>query len=166
MRRKVRLILLVLLGLVFAASAARLVYQLFQYQAAETAYDQAETLANVPDLASVSVPESADTETPDPYAEAIRDIDLDALRAVNGDVVGWIAIPNTEISYPLVQGTDDQYYLKHTWDRSASVVGSIFLDGFQHHRLRPPDEQRLHVCLPEVFQGPKLLAGAPQRVHF
>ncbi|MFR0925048.1 MAG: hypothetical protein ACLSGI_10835 [Butyricicoccaceae bacterium] len=41
-------------------------------------------------------------------------MDLPALQQVNSDVIGWIAIPGTEISYPLVQGADNDYYLTHT----------------------------------------------------
>ena len=44
------------------------------------------------------------------------------------DVIGWIAIPGTEISYPLVQGTDSDYYLTHTWNQNSSAVGAIFMD--------------------------------------
>ena len=44
-------------------------------------------------------------------------MDLPALQQVNSDVIGWIAIPGTEISYPLVQGTDNDYYLTHTWNQ-------------------------------------------------
>lgn len=50
----------------------------------------------------------------DPYAQALEQMDLPALQQVNSDVIGWIAIPGTEISYPLVQGTDNDYYLTHT----------------------------------------------------
>ena len=34
----------------------------------------------------------------------------------------------TEISYPLVQGTDNDYYLTHTWNQNSSAVGAIFMD--------------------------------------
>jgi sortase B len=64
----------------------------------------------------------------DPYAQALRDMDFAALRQVNPDVVGWIVIPNTAISYPLLQGADDQYYLNHLWNRRYGTVGSIFLE--------------------------------------
>ena len=47
-------------------------------------------------------------------------MDLPALQQVNSDVIGWIAIPGTEISYPLVQGTDNDYYLTHTWNQTAA----------------------------------------------
>ena len=40
-------------------------------------------------------------------------MDLPALQQVNSDVIGWIAIPGTGISYPLGQGPDNDYYLTH-----------------------------------------------------
>ena len=55
-------------------------------------------------------------------------MDFAALREVNSDVLGWILVPGTPISYPLVQGNDNQYYLKHTWKKWNSVVGAIFLE--------------------------------------
>ena len=64
----------------------------------------------------------------DPYIQTLETMDLEALRKVNPDVVGWILIPDTEINYPLMQGTDNDYYLKHTWDEKPYAVGSIFLE--------------------------------------
>lgn len=55
-------------------------------------------------------------------------IDLDALREVNGDVLGWIAIPGTEIAYPLVQGEDNRFYLNHNWKAESNSGGSIYLE--------------------------------------
>ena len=42
--------------------------------------------------------------------------------------VGWILIPDTRINYPLLQGSDNDYYLKRTWDQRQNAVGSIFLE--------------------------------------
>lgn len=67
-------------------------------------------------------------EESDPNAELLEQINLEALRAVNPDVVGWILIPDTEISYPLMQGQDNDYYLNHTWEGEENIVGSIFLE--------------------------------------
>ena len=36
--------------------------------------------------------------------------DIDAWKAVNSDVFGWITVPNTNISYPLVYHTNTNYY--------------------------------------------------------
>jgi hypothetical protein len=42
--------------------------------------------------------------------------------------LGWILIPDSPISYPMVQGNNNSYYLKRTWRGNSSVVGAIFLD--------------------------------------
>lgn len=54
--------------------------------------------------------------------------DWDALKALNPDVVGWIIIPGTNVNYPIVQGTDNSYYLYHLFDASSSGSGSVFVD--------------------------------------
>lgn len=64
----------------------------------------------------------------DPYAEALCHMDFAALREVNEDVLGWIFIPGASISYPLVQGDDNEYYLDHTWRRRRNSVGAIFME--------------------------------------
>lgn len=61
-------------------------------------------------------------------AAHLAQVDLAALRAVNKDVVGWLEIPGTQLSYPLVQGEDNQYYLTHNWKRESSTAGSVFLE--------------------------------------
>lgn len=48
---------------------------------------------------------------------------------------GWILIPNTVISYPLLQGEDNQYYLNHTWKKWTSAVGAIFMDSQNNPNL-------------------------------
>lgn len=145
MKKKGLQVLTAALALVFAVSAGMLIYQNIQYQKGETSYAEAEELVQLPDLNSLPAepapvptepeapeePAEAPEEQPvyvDPYADALRDMDFTALREVNGDVVGWIVIPGTVISYPLVQGTDNQYYLKHTWKKTGSAVGAIFLE--------------------------------------
>ena len=76
----------------------------------------------------VTEPEPA-VEPIDPaVSEALKDLDLTALKQVNDQVVGWIYIPGTPISYPLMQGTDNQHYLKYTWQNTASRLGAIYLD--------------------------------------
>ena len=55
-------------------------------------------------------------------------LDLALLQKVNEDVMGWIYIPDTDISYPILRSKDNKEYLKLTWDLKNSVAGSIFLE--------------------------------------
>ena len=64
-------------------------------------------------------------------AAALAEADLEALRAVNGDVAGWILIPGTPVSYPLLHKGDDpdnEYYMHHAWDGAGSGAGSILIE--------------------------------------
>lgn len=65
-------------------------------------------------------------------------IDLEALKAENEDVVGWIEIPDTEISYPLMHGEDNDYYLKHTFSGNKNSSGSIFIEAKNKGDLSEP----------------------------
>ena len=140
--KKLRLLLIAALALVLAVSVGMLIRQNIQYREGEEAYAEAEALVELPDLSQLSRPEPVPEEAPseeeiapeeqpvyvDPYADALRNMDFSALREVNSDVLGWILIPGTAVSYPVVQGTDNDYYLNHTWKKWTSVVGSIFLE--------------------------------------
>ena len=67
-------------------------------------------------------------EDMDPVAEELLGMNLDALRAVNPDVVAWLTIPGADISHPIVLGPDNDYYLHHTWEKKWNGGGAIFLD--------------------------------------
>lgn len=70
----------------------------------------------------------APVEEEDPELEKLASIDLNALREVNPDVIGWIRIPETRIDYPILQGEDNDYYLNHTWQNNRNIAGSIFME--------------------------------------
>lgn len=57
------------------------------------------------------------------------EVDLQRLQAINPDIIGWIYVENTDISYPLLYSGDDTAYLRHAYDGSPLNAGSIFLRG-------------------------------------
>lgn len=63
-------------------------------------------------------------------------------RAINADVIGWIAIPGTTIDYPVVRGSDNEYYLGRNVEKKESSYGSVFMD----FRNADPEQQR-HIIL-------------------
>ncbi len=73
-------------------------------------------------------------------AEEVREqrIAFEELKALNEDVVGWIEIPDTVISYPLLQGEDDAQYLRHTFSGKKNTAGSIFIEAENKADLTDP----------------------------
>lgn len=56
-----------------------------------------------------------------------RMIKVKSLKEENSDIVGWLEIPDTNINYPVLQHTDDEYYMTHNYKKEKSKNGSIFL---------------------------------------
>lgn len=54
-----------------------------------------------------------------------KEIDWNSLKSINDDIVGWLEIDGTNISYPILKDKD-LYYLKHSFDRKYNSNGSIF----------------------------------------
>lgn len=123
------------LGLQNGANAYDEAARLAGFTAVEAAADAPAEEAAAP--VSVTRPHLMD-EDEEPAGEAPREIpeeakhleslDLEALQAVNDRVYGWIEIPGTPLSYPLVQGDDNQYYLTHTWDFAYSPMGAVYFE--------------------------------------
>lgn len=55
-------------------------------------------------------------------------VEFDALRKINSDIVAWIEIPGTKISYPIVKGENNEEYLHKTFSGERNRSGCIFLD--------------------------------------
>lgn len=60
--------------------------------------------------------------------KAEKILKLEELNNQYKDVVAWLEIPGTSINYPVVQAQDNVYYLDHTYKKTYSSRGSIFLD--------------------------------------
>ena len=163
-RKKIWIIMMALLAVVFVVSLGMTVYNQVQYQqAAADAEEAAQLVGLQPGTQSkppeASRPASAPPEGTKPQpdgaghpsgaqpgesmppeqlrppewyllpeeARELAGLNLSALRAYNADVVGWISIPGTVLSYPLVQGPNNDYYLNRSWKKGYNPSGSVFL---------------------------------------
>lgn len=55
-------------------------------------------------------------------------INFAELKAINEDIMGWIRIGALDISYPIAQAADNDYYLHRTFERVENFAGCIFLN--------------------------------------
>ncbi len=55
-------------------------------------------------------------------------INFKELRAVNPDIKGWLKLSAVDISYPLVQGEDNDYYLHKTFEGEDNIAGCLFIN--------------------------------------
>ena len=56
-----------------------------------------------------------------------RQLKVSELRQMYPNLVGWIRIEGTNIDYPVMQWTDNEHYLKYSYDGKESKLGSIYL---------------------------------------
>lgn len=126
--KRVKQALLILLLCVFlgtmAFSGYQIMIQLNEYHQGEDYYAGLQEVVSLP--SPVSQDETA--EEPGQTAAAYPQIDFSRLRESSPDVTAWIYGEETGISYPVVQGEDNSYYLNHMADGAFNSAGSIFLD--------------------------------------
>ncbi len=129
-----RKIICVILTLILVFSTAFAGYQIFREyserkESADT-YTDLEDLISFPEVLPEKEPdetnlsESGETET----IPVGPTIDFVGLKEINEDCVAWIYIEDTAINYPVVQGSDNSFYLKHLIDGKWNSAGCIFLD--------------------------------------
>lgn len=58
----------------------------------------------------------------------LMNVNFRELIQKNSDTVGWINVNNTNINYPMVQTSNNDYYLNHSYDKSVNEAGWVFLD--------------------------------------
>lgn len=59
---------------------------------------------------------------------SLIDVNINKLKQENDDTVGWIKVLGTNINYPIVQASDNDYYLKRDFTKKENKGGWIFLD--------------------------------------
>ncbi len=104
-------------------------------KAIEAQTDEIEEITKVeevpPSEEDVVVNPPEDTHT-GPYWEYINlpliSVDFNELIQKNSDTVAFLRVNNTNINYPVVQTSDNDFYLTHAYDKSSNDAGWVFMD--------------------------------------
>ena len=80
--------------------------------------EEDEEYIRVPGFSRTADSDTAEDEATNP---------LETLRQMNPDFAGWISIGDF-ISYPVVRGNDNDYYLDRTFTKQKNPSGAIFMD--------------------------------------
>ncbi|WP_368986655.1 class B sortase [Caldifermentibacillus hisashii] len=88
-------------------------------------YTNRKVLAEIQDVYQANQKEKkVDEENKD---GTIRSVFTELLQ-INKDIVGWIEVPDTLISYPILQSDNNEFYLSKNYRKENSRAGSIFMD--------------------------------------
>ena len=109
-------IILVIAIVVFAVSAYKLYGIFSEYNKGDKEYQKIQDLV-------INTDKKEDTK------EETFSVDFEKLLEMNSDVVGWIRFDEpSEINYPVVQGRDNEEYLKRTFEANTNKLGTLFVD--------------------------------------
>lgn len=84
--------------------------------------------ANIKNSLSQYRPPDLPAETVNHSEPVTNQFIIDLQNEVNGDIVGWISIPDTNIDYPFVISDNNNYYLRRDVFGNYALAGTIFMD--------------------------------------
>lgn len=145
---KLEIVLFIIVFIVFLFSLYQVVTITLEYKAGRDEYN---TLENFVQMEETEIPaaaeptegtketlaaetgattESAEEEIVMRYHDGFVNmaVDFTALEDINSDFEAWLYVPGASISYPIVLGSDNDYYLTHTFKHEENKAGAIFLD--------------------------------------
>ena len=136
--QKVKKIILAVLTAVFAAvfifSAYKVIRGVREYAKGREVYNSlASQVVVFRDVGSTSGSDGrhesgGEDSSAEPVELAPIIVDFEKLAAQNKDVVGWLYCEGTPVNYPVLQSTDNDYYLRRMINREYNIVGSVFMD--------------------------------------
>ncbi|MCI6535331.1 MAG: class B sortase, partial [Lachnospiraceae bacterium] len=125
-KRNVPLLLVMIASfIIFIFAAGKLIEIYLEYKKGNHTYEELMEYVQEPEA------DEHGKNDPDPEDESgftFLQVDFEEIKAQNPDVAAWIQIPALSVSYPVVQGKDNSYYLHHMFDGQENKNGSIFID--------------------------------------
>ncbi len=132
MKKTVRLPLIIFFSFILLYSGCHIYTVLMEYGQSDSVKIDTIRVAmtiQAPGTASTTPRSSMPAASPTDTVEKIDiAVDFDALSAINPDIVGWLYCEGTPVNYPVVQGSDNVYYLDHLYSGEKNRSGTLFLD--------------------------------------
>ncbi|MBE6573006.1 MAG: class B sortase [Ruminococcaceae bacterium] len=143
-RELTRVIIFVLCAALFISSLYRIVRTLIDYKQAEDFYTEmydmldnmnlgSEILIDIPlnrlpSFGTINSPKGEGAASYNKVFTRMKSKIL-AIKSINSDMYGWIVVPGTDnIDLPVLQTTDNEYYLNHVYTGGYLQAGSVFAD--------------------------------------
>jgi len=164
---KIRKIILVIAIVVFLFSSVTLVLKNYRNKETAAKYQQVQEEAVVLrprkgeeskaetqiDTGDVLNPQDSDGESGGSYVQAeentvaehwydMAEVNFEYLQSINPDIRGWLFFENEDISYPILQGRDNNTYLRTTFLKEPATAGSIFMESTNR-----PDFSDAHIII-------------------
>lgn len=97
--------------------------------------NKVEIIATVDDEMTKTVKPDSKLSKFDAYWEYIKlamlDVDMEALKRINADSIGYVEIKGTEFSYPVVKSEND-FYKNHSFDKRENMFGWLYVDASEN----------------------------------
>lgn len=122
-------ILLNIFTIIFVAGTIYSIYSLITYKINEKSINnQLKVIDEKVEVIEIEENGSQLTKETNTSNLNLMSANFDKLKSINPDVKGWITVNGTNINYPFVQGKDNNYYLRHSFNKSYNSAGWVFLD--------------------------------------
>lgn len=127
MKKIIKNLLNVFLVLITVFSFYKVYEKLNDYKKADNTYSNLEEIYEN-NLIEESSSITDTSENKDILSNNNTQFNNNNLYSINNDFKFWIKVDNTNISYPVVQGNDNSFYLKNDFYKKKSSSGTIFID--------------------------------------
>ncbi len=107
----------------------------YEYMKADEEYSALEEYVSSDVSSDIEVKNEVDKEEEREFKNNLNrsdfpdmEVDYEGLKKKNRDYIGWLYVGSVGISYPVVQGADNDYYLHNTFEGQPNFAGCVFMD--------------------------------------
>lgn len=143
----IRRVVMCISAIVFIFSAGMLIYIFMGYHKADSIYNNVANSVFTPVTNTTDSSDNRQDATEPATGDAVNNNEVisgftynhEALLEINSDSVGYLIMPSVNISLPIVQGSDNSFYLKHAVTGAYSTNGTLFVDSRIEEGLEAPN---------------------------